>query len=247
MRPVREVSSGSAFQFEFIHYYTLFTCCQFLGTLRALPGTYCFKILRTKPWTHPTFSAENAFRCLTSNPLITLPVLLWSAQSSFLLDFPTVCSSLLMKILRNTTYLFHHRNAILPTWPTSGFGSIAALLFWRASIYFYLAYIFPARTNPCSVWQNTVMWLRVIKSIKALTSCNLIFHFVHIHKCLIELKLNTKMLERPNLYILFSLCRTDVISQRNYKAPLLWKRSSVDLFKLCCYVIEVLVRSMPSI
>lgn len=65
------------------------------------------------------------------------------------------------------------------------------------------------------------MWLRVIKSIKTLTSCNPIFHFVHTHKCLIKSKLNTKKFERPNLYILFSLHRIDVISQRNYKAPLL--------------------------
>lgn len=91
------------------------------------------------------------------------------------------------------------------------------------------------------------MWLRVIKSIKALTSCNPIFHFVHIHKCLIELKLNTKKFERPNLYILFSLYRIDVISQRNYESPLLRKCSSVDLFKPCCYILEVLVTSIPSI
>lgn len=136
---------------------------------------------------------------------------------------------------------------IFQRWPRNDFGSAAALLFWRASIYFYLAYTFPARTNPCSVWQNTAMWLRVIKSIKALTSCNLIFHFVHIHKCLIELKLNTKKFERPNLYILFSLYRIDVISQRNYKTPLLRKCSSVDLFKLCCYILEVVVTSIPSI
>lgn len=91
------------------------------------------------------------------------------------------------------------------------------------------------------------MWLRVIKSIKTLTSCTLIFHFVHIHKCLIELKLNTKKFERPNLYILFSLYRMDVISQRNYKTPLLKKSSSVDLFKLSCSILELLVTNIPSI
>lgn len=135
---------------------------------------------------------------------------------------------------------------IFQRWLRNGLGSVAALLFWRASICFYPAYTFPARMNPCSVWQNTAMWLRVIKSIKALTSCNLIFHFVHIHKCLIELKLNTKKFERPNLYILFSLYRIDVISQRNYKTPLLRKCSSVGLFKLSCFMLEVWWQAFPA-
>lgn len=77
---------------------------------------------------------------------------------------------------------------------------------------------------PC--WDSSMLYLtkcshvakRVIKSIKALTSPNPIFHFVHIHKCLIELELNTENLEKSTLYIPFCIYKASMIrSQENEK------------------------------
>lgn len=62
------------------------------------------------------------------------------------------------------------------------------------------------------------MWLKVIKSIKALTSHNLIFHFVHFHKDLIELDLNRENLEKSTFYIPFRLHKASMISKRPKKA-----------------------------
>lgn len=123
---------------------------------------------------------------------------------------------------RTLMYLSYHRNTIsdFPKMAWKQFGLYSSIVVLSVPVLCYPAFT-SATTTPCSVWQNTAMWLRVIKSIKTLTSCNPIFHFVHTHKCLIELKLNTKKFERPNLYILFSLHRIAVINQRNYKAPLL--------------------------
>lgn len=187
--------------------------------------------------------------CAQDSVLCLLPISIFSVLLVYLDFFPFwfPCSEQELQLYSEMLCIYSIAEIlfmILQRWPRNGLGSAAAWLVWRASICFYLAYTSPART--CSVWQNTAMWLRVIKSIKALTSCNLIFHFVHIHKCLIELKLNTKKFERPNLYILFSLYRSDVISQRNYKTPLL-RKCSTDLFKLCCHILEVLVTSIPSI
>lgn len=222
--------------------------CLFLDKLQALPLAHCFNILSTDAWTCPRFTDTVLCSGFCAVPFTNLFIF---SMLLVCLDFfpfwfpcckqePPQLYSEMLCIYSIAEILF----MILQRWPRNGLGSAAALLVWRASICFYLAYTSPART--CSVWQNTAMWLRVIKSIKALTSCNLIFHFVHIHKCLIELKLNTKKFERPNLYILFSLYRSDVISQRNYKTLLL-RKCPIDLFKLCCHILEVLVMSIPSI